>query len=273
MPPEEIVSVAPSDCLPTDDADPAARPDIEYLKASLEKDGQKVPCLLAPDAERPGKFRYIDGHGRGYCLGLLGRMMKAIVLPAMLTETERIEVKFATNVLRRSLTLEEIAIEAGRYIELTGCNQKEAAARLKCSDATLSRALNSLRRLPPDIRAEAYRLGPSFTAAIASLPTEEAMRRALEFARPGAEGSKPTRDRFMRFVAELKGKKNSKPKRSRRLRLRVDERRFEVELRPGDSPETLIEAFKAALARLTRHRDLPLDAVAAALADKQPAAV
>jgi ParB/RepB/Spo0J family partition protein len=270
---EEIQFVDPADCLPTDDSDPGSWTDNEFLMASLEEDGQKVPVLLAPDVDRPGKFRYIDGHRRGNCLGRLRRTMKAIVLPTMPTEVERIEVKFATNVIRRQMPLEEIGLEASRFIELTGASQREAATRLKCSDATISRALNSLRRLPTEIRTDVNKLGPSVTSIIASLPSEEAMREAFDFATtPGADGRTPTRDQLMRRVGGLRGKKKPKAKKCRRLRLRVDDRRFEVELCPGDTPESLIEAFKAAIARLTRHKGLPLEAVVAALADKEPSA-
>ena len=269
----QIVLVDPADCSASENTDPESRPDLAFLMASLEADGQKVPVLLAPDGERPGKYRYIDGHGRGYCLGKLGRKMQAIVLPAMLSETERIEVKFATNAIRRCLSLLEIGMDAARYIELAHASQKEAAVRLKVSDTTISRGLSCLRRLPPDIRAEVNRLGHSFASLIASLPSEAAMRQALAFATTaGPEGKKPTRDQLLRLVNELRGKKKAKAKKGKRLRLRLEDRRFEVELKPGDTPESLMEAFRAAAARLARHKDLPLEAVAAVLADKEPSA-
>jgi ParB/RepB/Spo0J family partition protein len=262
-----------ADCLPTDDADPSTRPDIDLLFASLKQDGQKVPMLVAPDPEQPGKYRIVDGHGRAYCLGRLGRMISAIVLPTLPDEVERIVVEFATNLIRRSMSLEVVGLKACRFIELTDATQREAAERLNCSDSTISRALKSVRRIPPDMRADVNRLGPSLTGIIASLPGEAAMREALLFASgPGAEGRSPTRDQFVRWADAKWGKKKPKAKRAKRLRFRVDDRRFEIELRPGDSAETLIEACKSAVTRLTKHKELRLEAVVAALADKEPSA-
>jgi len=270
----KIQMVDPADCFATDDADPAQRPDIGFLRDSLEQDGQKVPVLLAPHPEKPGKHVYVDGHGRGHCLRLLGRKMLALVLDRPVSEIERIELKFSHNALRRSMSLEEIAGEAARYIELTGCTQKEAGARLKCSDATVSRALALHRRVPADLRAAANQLGPSFVSLISPLGKDEAMRQAVEFAaKAGADGKKPSRDQVARFVAQLRGKKRPRPPRCKRIKLRIEERRYEIELKPGDGVDSLIEALRASANRLQRHRELSLEALAAVLADKeQPAA-
>jgi ParB/RepB/Spo0J family partition protein len=271
---EQMQLVDPAVCSATDDANPADRPDIEFLMDSLRLDGQRVPVILAPKPDRPGEYQYIDGHGRGYCLGRLKKKMLAIVRPRPVSDIERIEIKFSTNLIRRNMSLEEIAADASRYIELTGCSQKEAAVRLKCSDATISRALSLTRRIPAEYRAVANQLGPSVVSLISPLKSGDAMRQAFEFARtPDAAGKKPTRAELARFVGQLRGKKPPRTTKPKRLRLRVDDRRFEVELKAGDSPETLIEAFKAAVARLAEHKKLPLDIVAAVLADKeQPAA-
>ena len=149
----QIHLVDPADCSATDDANPAERPDIDLLMEGLRQDGQLVPVLLSPNPNPPPNYQYIDGHGRGYCLGVLGRKMKALILPRPASEAERIELKFSHNAIRRSMSLEEIAADASRYIELTGITQREVAVRLKCSDATISRALSLTRRIPPEYRA------------------------------------------------------------------------------------------------------------------------
>lgn len=268
-----IQLIDPADCVPSDDGDPAGRADIDFLFASIKADGQKVPVLVAADEQRPGKYRYIDGHGRGYCLAKLKQKMQAIILPEAVTEARLIEFKFATNLLRRSMSTEEIAIEAKRYMEVTGSNQTEAATRLHCSDATLSRALKSVRRIPPELWAEARRLGPSFLSLIASLPTAEAMKKAIDFANtPGKDGKKPTRDQLARFVDGLKGPKLVRGGRLKQESFGIDARHFAVELKPGDTTETLIEAFKDVVATLSKHRTVPLEALFLILRGKESAA-
>ena len=200
------------------------------------------------------------------------RKMSAIILDRVPSESERIELDFSLNVIRRSLGLAEIAVKAERHMEINGCTQKETARRFKCSDTTISRALTVTRRIPPELRAAALQLGPYFVSLISPLPTPEAIGQAIAFAdTPKADGKKPSREQVTQFVGELRGKKPAKAK-ARRFKLRVEDRRVEIELKPGDSAETLIEAFKAAVSRLQEHRKLPLNAVAAVMADKEPSA-
>jgi hypothetical protein len=270
----QIHVVDPAEAEPAGDTDPATRPDIDFLEESIREDGQKVPVILSRHPEPAGKFSYltIDGNGRRYCLLRLGRKMSAIVLDRVPSESERIELEFALNVIRRSIGMAELAVKAERHIELNGCTQKETARRLKCSDTTISRALAVTRRIPAEHRADALRLGPYFVSLISPLPTPEAMGQAIAFAdTPRTDGKKPSREQVTQFVGELPGRKPAKST-AKRLKLCVKDRRVEVELKPGDSADTLIEAFKAAVSRLQEHRKLPLDAVVAAMADKEPSA-
>jgi ParB-like nuclease domain len=268
----QIHLVDPAEVEPDEGVDPAARPDIDFLDASLEEKGQQVPVVIARHPAPVGQYKYkmIEGTGRRYCLLKRRRMMTAIILDRVPSESERIELDFTFNAIRRSMGLAEIAVKAERHMEINGCTQKETAGRLKCSDTTISRALTVTRRIPPEHRAAALRLGPYFVSLISPLPTPEAMGQAIAFAdTPRPDGRKPSRAQIVAFVDGLKGKK---PARGRRLKLRVENRQVEIELKPGDSAETLIEAFKAALGRLQEHRKLPLDAVLAAMADREPSA-
>ena len=271
----QIEEVDPAEVAPAEGDDPALRPDIDFLMESIREFGQKVPELLARSPEHNGKYKYktIDGGGRRYCLYQLNWKMSAIILDRLVSESELIELEFAHNAIRRSMSLAEIAVKAERHIELNGCTQKETASRLKCSDTTISRALTVTRRIPPEYRADAYRLGPFFVSLISPLPTPGAMGQAIAFAStPRADGKKPSRQQVTQFVDGLKGRKRPKAAKVKRLKLRVEDRRFEVELKPGDSAGTLIEAFKAAVGRLQQHSKLSIEAVAAELADKEPSA-
>lgn len=260
-----------ADCIDAADAtDPALRADIELLFESLRDDNQKVPVLLARHPTVPGKYVKIDGHGRIHCLHKLGRKVWAIVLDRLVDEAERLELEFSHNLLRRSMSASELAAKAARYMELTGATQQEAARRLKCGDATLSRAFGP-RRVPAECREAAGTLSPTVLAVITPLRTADAIKRAVEFAStPGEDGRRPTREQVTAFVTPLrKGKPAKKPK---RLKLRVQGRRFEVELRPDDTPELLVEACKVLVSTLSPHRNLTLPALTAQLAEK-PAAL
>ena len=110
----QIYIVDPTEAAPAEDADPAMRPDIDSLLESIRDFGQKIPVLLAPYTAPDGKFTYqtIDGNGRRHCLLQLGRKMQALVLDRMVSESERIELEFAHNAIRRSMSLAEIAVKA-----------------------------------------------------------------------------------------------------------------------------------------------------------------
>jgi ParB/RepB/Spo0J family partition protein len=275
MPNTEIQLVDPAEAAPSDDADPAMRPDIDFLMESIRQDDQQVPVLLAPHPASNGAFKYqtIDGHGRRYCLLRLNRKMRAIVLDKPVPEAERIELLFACNDIRRHLSMAEVATNAIRHMELNGCTQQETAVRLKCSNTKISRAIAVIRRIPAECRAEAYKLGDFFVGLILPLRDAEAMKQAIAFAStPRADGKRPTREQVKDFVTKLRRGKRPQPAKPKRMKLRVDDRRFEIELKPDDSPETLIEALKAAVGKLQKHRELSLHAVAAVLADKEPTA-
>lgn len=269
-----VQNVDPAACLPAESIDPALRPDIELLMESIRQHGQRVPVFLAPHPEQAGKSLIVDGNGRVFCLAALGRPVQAIMLDKPVSGAELIELEFALNAVRRTMSLEEIGAKAERYIELTGATQKEAGRRLKCSDATISRAFALMHRIPAELRDDANRLGPYFVSAIAPLRSGDAMKQAIDYAStPGADGKRPNRDQFKQFVGSLRGKKPAKAKRTKRLRLLADERRFEVELKAGDSPDSLIEAFNAAAAMLRGYRKLSLDGLVAELAPNgQPTA-
>jgi ParB-like chromosome segregation protein Spo0J len=268
----EFREVDPADCLPSDDEPVELRPDIGLLRENLLARGQMAPVLLAPHPVEKGKFQYIDGHGRGWCLAQLGRRMKALVFPRPLTPAELIEFKFSNNLIRRTMSPEEIGLETLRYIELTGCSQQDMAARLSISNATMSRCLARIKRIPEECEEMARQLGPSFVAIILSLKTPEQRRLAFEFATTKqADGRKPKRDQLARYVDGLKGKKPKTAARTKRLHFLVDGREYLVKTLPGDTVESLSEAFRAVANLLSKHKTLKLETVAAVLADKDAA--
>jgi ParB family chromosome partitioning protein len=264
--------VDPADCIASDTEPVEQRLDLEPLLENIRMHGQMVPVLLAPHPSEPDKFQYSDGHGRGWCLAQLGQRMKSLVFPRPLTPAELIEFKFSNNLIRRTMSKEEIGMECSRYIELTGCTQKSMAAKLAVSNATMSRAMSRMQRIPPGCEGMARQLGPSFVAIILSLKSPEQRRKAFEFATtPQTDGKKPKREQLTQFVDGLKGRKPAKAARKKQLRFLADGREFLVESLPGDTPESLIKAFRAVANQLGNHRDLKVETAAAVLADKEVA--
>ena len=260
-----IELVDPALCLATDNANPAEREDIDFLMASLEESPQRVPVLLAHHDAPPHRYRYLDGHGRGFCLGKLGRMMQAIILAGEVSDSQLIEIKFQSNVLRRSLSLVEIAADTRRYMDLTGCKQKEAASRLRCSETTISRALALVNRIPEQCRTAVCEMGPHFVSLVSTLRGDvEQIQDVIGFARtPTFEGKKPSREAITEHVAELRGKVPPGGGKVKRLRFAVDGRAFEVEQKQGDTPATLAAALRAAAKLFDAHSNRSLETAVA----------
>jgi hypothetical protein len=237
---------------------------LSGLLESIREHNQLVPGWVFPSPDLPPTKLYcLDGNGRLACARILGRRFWAFRLNRCVPEEELIKLIFGHNHTRRCMRYEEIAERAGRYMELTRCTQSEAARRLMVSEPTLSRAFGD-RRIPAEYRPRAERLGRSVRSLIAAAPVK-LMPPAFEFAEtPGPSGAPPTRDQVAGFLSRLKAEcKRPKTAKPRKIKLHVEGRRFEFELRPGDTPEILIEAIKNVAAQVARHRSLPMDAVLA----------
>ena len=261
-----IELVDPADVEATDNANPAEREDIDFLMASLDESGQRVPVLLARHDSPGYRYRYLDGHGRGYCLGKLGRMMQAIVIAGDVTDSELIEIKFQSNVLRRAMSLDEIAADTLRYIELTNCKQKEVAYRLKVSETTISRALALANRIPEQCRSAARELGPHFVSLISPLRDAAKIEDAIRFAKtPSFEGKRPSREEITEHVGQLRGKPAAAGK-AKRLKFTAGGRAFEIEEKPDDTPDSLAAALRAVAEQFHVNRKYPLDVAVSIIA-------
>ena len=119
----DVQVVDPAEVEPDEGVDPAARPDIDFLDASLEEKGQQVPVVIARYPAPVGQYKYkmIEGNGRRYCLLKRRRMMTAIILDRVIDRREKIELDFTFNAIRRSMGLAEVALKVEQYIEITGC--------------------------------------------------------------------------------------------------------------------------------------------------------
>ena len=266
--PELVAQHFAPELIVTPDDNPVYSPAmLADLLPSMREHGQLVPGWVYPSEDLPDNQRIcLEGNRRLTVARLLGIPFWAFDLGRFVSEHERIELLFHHHQSRRVMSRDEIAQRASRYMELTGCTATEAAKHLNISGPTLSRAFGE-QRILPELRARAEQLGPTIRSVIAAARPDY-MVQALEFAETALpSGKKPSRDQVVRFIEQIKDKKRPKAARPKRLKFRIEDRRFEIELKPGDGAETLIEAFKAVASRLQRHRELPLEAVAAILAD------
>ena len=194
----------PDDIVSPESNPPYTPARLSGLLDSIREQNQLVPGWVFPSPDLPpNKLYCLDGNGRLECARILGRKFWAFRLAQCVPEEELIKLIFGHNHTRRCMRYEEIAERAGRYMELTRCTQSEAARRLSVSDATLSRAFGD-RRIPPEYRPRAERLGRSVRSLIAAIPVK-LMRPALEFAETaGPNGAPPTRDQVAGFLSRLK---------------------------------------------------------------------
>ena len=211
-------------CLPPEDNRPADRPGINSLIEGIRANGQLVPGLVCPHPELPGKYEILDGVGRWSACGKLGILFRAMLLPAPVPEAERIMLRLQHNVIRRNMTMDEIADDAARYISLKGCTQEEAAQELALSSATISRALTTKRRIPAELKPMAEALRPSIVSMIAALPTpKRCVRRSSMPPRQDAAASFQPANRWSFIIEPFKKKKRDT--RVRTLKGTVDGRR------------------------------------------------
>ena len=129
---------------------------------------------------------------------------------------------------------------------------------LNVSGPTLSRAFGE-RRIPPELKARADRLGLSIRSLVAAVPVP-LMARAIEFAEtPGRDGKKPTRDEVSLFIRQLK--KNGKPKghKAKAVTLRMNGRTVTLSVGDKDSVCTVAEDLKAIASKLGKHDTVPPD--------------
>jgi ParB/RepB/Spo0J family partition protein len=245
-------------CLPPEDNRPAERPGIQSLIAGIRAHGQLVPGLICPH-DLPGNYQILDGVGRWFACDRLGIPFKAMLLPAPVTEAERIKLRLQHNVFRRSMTQDEIGDDADQFMKLTQCTQEEAARELMLSSATISRALAIKRRIPPELKTMAEAVRPSIASMIAALPNPEAMRKAFEHAgTPGRNGKLPTRDQMTPYLEQFKEKK-PREARVKTLKGTVEGRKVEIGLLPEESTESVIEFLRSLAAKIGKYRDLPPD--------------
>jgi hypothetical protein len=248
------------DLIVTPAGNPAPNPvTFTSLVESMREHGQGVPGWVCPSPELPEEHRMcIEGNGRLAACRLLGLKFWAFDLGRFAEEDERIRLTFSFNFIRRRMSIEEISEQAARYITITSCTHAEAAAHLHVSPATLSRAFGE-KRIPPELKPRADRLGLSIRALVAALPVP-LMAQAIGFAEaPGPDGKLPTRDQVAVYIRQLKKGGKSKARRSKSITLRMNGRAVTLAVGDKDSTSTVTEDLKAIVTKLGKNAEVPPD--------------
>lgn len=253
-----ILQLKTQDCRPADDNRPAERPGIKSLVDGIRANGQLVPGLVCPHPDATNAYLILDGVGRWYACSQLGIAFRAMLLPGVVPEAERIKLRLQHNAIRRNMSPQEIADDAIRFMQLRGVTQQEAATELSVSAATLSRALTTTRRVPDELKHFVEQVKPSVAAMIASLPSVDAMRQAFLYATTEGPDGMPTRESVARYIERFKDTKPRGPKR-RTLKGEIGGRAFQVSFESADKGEDLIEFFKAINSRLGAFKKSPAE--------------
>jgi ParB/RepB/Spo0J family partition protein len=190
---------------------------VPELLASMQAEGQLVPALVCPHPELPGKWLCLGGNRRLFCCRVLGLKLKAVAVEGLVTEERQVKLRLMENVIRRNMSLLEIAEDLQRYMQLTGVSsQTEVAAALNMGVAEVSRALRLPKLLDPELHGYVrdFKIGRTVAELIALLPAEQqrdVMRRVLEGDLRGMK-----RDAIAREIDRLRGKK---PKAQKSLKI------------------------------------------------------
>lgn len=258
--PELLPAFFEADQIVTPEDNPVYTPAmVADLVESMREHSQLVPGWVCPSPELPESKRLcIEGNRRLAAARLLGIRFWAFDLGRDVPEVERIKLTFQHNHSRRSMSSEEIAQRAARYMELTSCTAAEAAKHLLVSGPTLSRAFGE-RRIPAELKPRAERLGLSIRALVAAAPPG-LMAQVIEFAeKDGADNRKPTRDHVALYIRHLKKGGKGKSRRPKTVTLRQSGRVVTLTVGEQDSANTVAEDLKSIVAKLGKHADVKPD--------------
>lgn len=177
--PEEIVHVNlhDIDIFPHQSRELFDDKELANLAEDIKRRGLLQPGVAWLD---PGRSRHIlvCGERRFRALKLAGMATMAVkVIRGPMTQSQLLEINIAENIQRASLNPIERARSFRRMMQLEGITAHDVAARLKISDATVSRDL-SLLDLSPLLQQQvaAGELPSSVASTIARMSDEETRR-------------------------------------------------------------------------------------------------
>lgn len=121
---------------------------FEEFKASMAKEGQKVPVQVRSHPVVPGRYQLVYGHRRVQAAKELGLQIKAI--PIQISDTELVVAQGIENGARQDLSWIERALFA-KTMESADVKPREIKAALSIEDAELTRMRGVYNSVPNDI--------------------------------------------------------------------------------------------------------------------------
>ncbi len=202
------------------------------LLPSVEKYGQQQPGIVTDNPEKPGRLMAAAGNRRLMCCRILGIKFKAIRVHGPITMVDIIRIRLTENVIRKTMTKDEIVADILQHIEITGCTQESAAEAVGFSCGYVSKLLSPNRRLIPELHG----LGnnPKVTRDVlrilASMPTPDMQKKLAERVLADIEQhGRAKRNVIERVALEMKG--GNRPRRVPRAEVSKDGARI---VYPGD---------------------------------------
>ncbi len=181
-----------------------------YLLPSIADIGQQVPGIVRPHPAKPEEFEVLAGNLRCFCCNVLNIPFKAILISGDVSEARLIKVRLTENGVKEAMSVFDMADDLQRYMQLESCTQTQLGEKLHLSETMISRTLRTSKNMAPDLRplVDNFTVRQSVAILIASLPTHELQRQAMDKAIKGAM----TRDAVAALVARMKGKKPKQPR-------------------------------------------------------------
>jgi ParB/RepB/Spo0J family partition protein len=124
---------------------------LSDILPSLEKNGQQTPGILYSNPNSPPRYIVAAGNRRAMGCRILGRKFKAFILTGPIDMAELIKIRLTENVIRRTMSQDQIAADINEYMNLKGVSQAEAAEAFGLSPGYVSKLLSVSKRLSPEL--------------------------------------------------------------------------------------------------------------------------
>ena len=194
----DLIDPSPiADRLPDDD-----ETNYEALKHSLRTAGQKVPVVVRPHPEAPGRYQIVYGHRRVHAMRELGNHVDAQVVDY--SDRDLVIAQGIENSSRQDLSWIERALFAARMAD-RGLKPRDVKAALGVDDAQLSKFRTVTKAVPGDVIEAIGRapgIGRPRWLELAEAMHEQARREAVQRAVMGSSAAGSSSDD--RFAAALR---------------------------------------------------------------------
>lgn len=249
-----VPRIKPDPNQPRTEFDP--RP-LDELARNMATVGQLTPVIGYPDPADPEWLVLVDGERRLLAARRVPLdFLDAVVLADRPSAGELLLAQVSLGQLREKLSLADLAAAYARLMAEFRFTQQDLAAAIGVSPTKVSNVF-SVRRLPAELQLQAAKLEVTVVPLVARLGTADEQAEVMRFANtpPAGTDRLPTRDEVEAFIAARKPARGPKGK---AFTGTTDGRKFRLELRPGETHESLVEFLKGLIAVVQRYKAVPL---------------